>query len=414
MDHSLPSAKVVLHLFMKPDSQKKDMSGHRERLRKRFLAAPSELSECERIELLLTYAIPRRDVALLAKELLDKFGNIDNLLAAPKNELTAIKGIGEQVATLLHLVAVLLERQRVAQPPQLLAEIDMLEPEPKIKQEKQPVPAKKGSKSVKKQQTSGRTFTNDLAQAALDYLPLVVNFQSVESYEQHLQNVLPYNSASSRKRYASNIINRYFSTGDIDTPLTRFLRYEMDKTSRQAALFYETVKVESTLRMVAEKSIWPALPAGKIAREQLRNFLKGIFPDVTDATMQRMLYSLFNIYTILNKAQADGDQLHFQIRQGTLAAFLYILAAEFPEPGIYEMTVLEAGPMRRWLLWDRDWMRRQLYNLQDLGILAKVNEIDTVRQFTLTYNRLEVLDRYYQNPQRTKIALREKTITSDK
>lgn len=410
MEHYLSSFKVVRHLFMKSDSHKKGISGHRERLRKRFLAAPSELSECERIELLLTYAIPRRDVAPLAKELLNKFSSLDKLLAAPQNELIGIKGIGEQAATLLHLVAVLLEQKRTVQPPQILAEIDMLEPEPTATHAEGPVLVKRVSNPAKKQPTSGRTFTNDLAQATLDYLPLAVNFQSVESYEQHLQNVLPYNSASSRKRYASNIINRYFAGGDIQTPLTRFLRYEMDQASRQAVLFYETVKVENTLRMVAEKSIWPALPAGKIAREQLRNFLKGVFPDVTDATMQRMLYSLFNIYTILNKAQADRDQLYFQIRQGTLTAFLYVLAAEFPEPGIYEMTVLEAGPMRRWLLWDRDWMRKQLYNLQDLGILAKVNEIDTVRQFTLTYNRLEVLDRYYQNPQRTTIALREKAV----
>jgi DNA repair protein RadC len=263
-------------------------------------------------------------------------------------------------------------------------------------------------KLTKKRQPSERTFTNDLAQAALDYVPLAVNFQSVESYTEHLQNVLPYNSASSRNRYASNIVNRYFADGNIQTPLTRFLGYETDKASWQTVLFYETAKVERTLKLVAEKNIWPALPAGKITREQLRNYLATLFPDVSDATMKRMLYSIFNVYTILNKAQADKDLLRFQIREGTLASFLYVLAAECPEPGIYEMSVLEAGPMRRWLLWDRDWMRRQLYNLQDLGILAKVNEIDTIRQFTLTYSQCEVLDRYYQNPQRTTVALREK------
>ncbi|MEZ4863529.1 MAG: UPF0758 domain-containing protein [Caldilineaceae bacterium] len=384
------------------------MAGHRERLRNRFLAVPSELSEAECLELLLTFAIPRRDVAPLAQELLDKFGNVDKVLAVPHRDLVKVKGIGEQVATLFRLVAFLREQQDEKQTPPILAELAMPEPAPTPQQDKQSASAKITPKPPKKQQTPGRTFTNDLAQAAFDYLPLAVNFQNVESYEQHLQNVLPYNSASSRKRYASNIINRYFADGDIRTPLTRFLGYEADKTSRQAVLFYETVKVESTLKVVAEKSIWPALPAGKIAREQLRNFLNGLFPTVSDATMKRMLYSIFNVYTILNKAQAEKDLLRFQINEGTLAGFLYILAAECPQPGIYEMNFLEAGPMRRWLLWDRDWMRRQLYNLQDLGILAKVNEIDTVRQFTLTYNQPEVLDRYYQNAQRTTIALREK------
>jgi len=383
------------------------MSGHRERLRKRFLATPSKLSETERVELLLTYAIPRRDVAPLAKELLDKFGSVDKLLATSHSELMAIKGIGEQVTTLLRLIAVLLKQEKKLEALPVLLEAQEMEPVPTVKVAKKPTPVKAAPKAAK-QQTAGRTFTNDLAQAALDYVPLATKFETLESYKQHLLDVLPYNSESSRKRYASNLINRYFPNGMLQTPMIQFMGYDKEQASRQAILFYETVKVEDTLKAVAEKSIWPALPAGKIAREQLRNFLVSMFTDVTAATMQRMLYSIFNIYTILNGARADQDTLHFQIRKGTLPAFLYILCAEFPEPGIYTMSALEAGPMRRWLLWDRDWMRRQLYNLQDLGVLAKVSEIDTIRQFTLTYNQVDALHHYYRHPQRTTIALREK------
>jgi hypothetical protein len=404
------------------------MSGHRERLRKRFLTAAAELSEVERVELLLTYAIPRRDVAPLAKELLDKFGSVDGLLAAPYSELTTVKGIGEQVATLLRVVAVLLkqeskpevqpivvEKPSAAETP-VVTEVQESQQPALMPSAEQPVTSAKTVKkfaSVKttkppKQQTVSRTFTNDLAQAALDYVPMATQFETIESYKAHLLTVLPYNSDSSRKRYASNLINRYFSAGLLKTPMIQLMGYEKDPASRQAILFYETVKVEDTLRAVAEKSIWPALPAGKIAREQLRNFLISMFNDITPATMQRMLYSIFNIYTILNGARADQDTLHFQIRKGTLPAFLYILCAEFPEPGIYTMSALEAGPMRRWLLWDRDWMRRQLYNLQDLGVLAKVSEIDTIRQFTLTYSQVDALHHYYRHPQRTTIALREK------
>jgi len=392
---------------MKSNSQEKSMSGHRERLRKRFLATPSKLSETERVELLLTYAIPRRDVAPLAKELLDKFGSVDKLLATSHSELMAIKGIGEQVTTLLRLIAVLLKQEKKLEALPVLLEAQEMEPVPTVKVAKKPTPVKAAPKAAK-QQTAGRTFTNDLAQAALDYVPLATKFETLESYKQHLLDVLPYNSESSRKRYASNLINRYFPNGMLQTPMIQFMGYDKEQASRQAILFYETVKVEDTLKAVAEKSIWPALPAGKIAREQLRNFLVSMFTDVTAATMQRMLYSIFNIYTILNGARADRDTLHFQIRKGTLPAFLYILCAEFPEPGIYTMSALEAGPMRRWLLWDRDWMRRQLYNLQDLGVLAKVSEIDTIRQFTLTYNQVDALHHYYRHPQRTTIALREK------
>ena len=86
---------------------------------------------------------------------------------------------------------------------------------------------------------------------------------------------------------------------------------------------------------------------------------------------------------------------------------LYVLPAEFPGPGIYTFEALEASPIRRWLLWDRDWLRRQLYNLQDLGILSKVSEIDTVRQFTLPFDQMTALRRFFGNPRRGTVALRD-------
>ena len=45
-------------------------AGHRDRLRQRFQSAPASLSEKELLELLLTYAIPRRDTFPLAEELI--------------------------------------------------------------------------------------------------------------------------------------------------------------------------------------------------------------------------------------------------------------------------------------------------------------------------------------------------------
>lgn len=49
--------------------------GHRDRLRLRFSENPHSFSEVELLELLLSYAIPRRDVSTLAHELLQHFGN---------------------------------------------------------------------------------------------------------------------------------------------------------------------------------------------------------------------------------------------------------------------------------------------------------------------------------------------------
>ena len=54
---------------------------HRERLKKRYRNAGRKgLADYEMLELLLTYAIPRKDVKPIAKDLLTKFGSIKKVL----------------------------------------------------------------------------------------------------------------------------------------------------------------------------------------------------------------------------------------------------------------------------------------------------------------------------------------------
>ncbi len=69
---------------------------HRRRLRQKFANSGMEaLHEYEVLELLLTYAITRKDVKPLAKALLDKFGSLKGVLDAEIDEIKQIKGIGE-------------------------------------------------------------------------------------------------------------------------------------------------------------------------------------------------------------------------------------------------------------------------------------------------------------------------------
>lgn len=85
--------------------------GHRERLRKRFLAhGLDHLQDHEVLELLLFYALPRRDTNGLARKLLKHFGSIAAILEAPLPELKKVGGIGDNAAVLLHLITPLSRR----------------------------------------------------------------------------------------------------------------------------------------------------------------------------------------------------------------------------------------------------------------------------------------------------------------
>lgn len=85
--------------------------GHRGRLKERFLTQGLDALEDEQVlELLLFYALPRRDTRPVARKLLDYFGSIAGVLEAPLAELKTVAGIGDGAAALLELINPLCRR----------------------------------------------------------------------------------------------------------------------------------------------------------------------------------------------------------------------------------------------------------------------------------------------------------------
>ena len=79
--------------------------GHREKMRQRFLSGGLEhFADHEALELLLYYAIPRRDTNPVAHALMERYGSLSAVLAAPVEDLKKVEGIGESAAILLKLV----------------------------------------------------------------------------------------------------------------------------------------------------------------------------------------------------------------------------------------------------------------------------------------------------------------------
>jgi DNA repair protein RadC len=79
--------------------------GHRQRLRDRFLKNGLEsLPDYEAIELLLTLAIPRKDVKVPAKLAVERFGTFQKVLDAPLEELQKIPGFGSVAPVALRII----------------------------------------------------------------------------------------------------------------------------------------------------------------------------------------------------------------------------------------------------------------------------------------------------------------------
>ena len=69
--------------------------GHREKMRQRFLKSGLEsFADHEALELLLYYAIPRRDTNPIAHRLMERYGSLTAVLSAPAEDLKKVEGIG--------------------------------------------------------------------------------------------------------------------------------------------------------------------------------------------------------------------------------------------------------------------------------------------------------------------------------
>lgn len=89
----------------KDDQAKPHYHGHRQRLRARFLRdGGASMEDYELLELLLTLAIPRKDVKPIAKDLLTRFGGFSNVISASPAELCQITGIRENTVVPFKLV----------------------------------------------------------------------------------------------------------------------------------------------------------------------------------------------------------------------------------------------------------------------------------------------------------------------
>lgn len=89
--------------------------GHREKMRRRYLESGLDgFADHEALELLLFYAIPRRDTNETAHRLLERYGSLQAVLSAPAEDLKKVPGVGERAAVLLRLIPELCRKAKLS------------------------------------------------------------------------------------------------------------------------------------------------------------------------------------------------------------------------------------------------------------------------------------------------------------
>jgi DNA repair protein RadC len=234
-----------------------------------------------------------------------------------------------------------------------------------------------------------RVYAKDFADHALQHLPQAAKYNSIENFRNYLADKLRFNSEATRRRSANYIVSRFFPGEVYNEDLPQFAAATRGTPALGEALFYLTCRTERIVSLVAEEIVFPSIAQGGVGRTRLREYVQSKFPQ--SKSVEDIGQAIVRSYQFYGIGSPNRTRLNVSLREGSLVSFAYVMHLEFPEPGMYAFEKMFEGPMHKWLLWDRQWMVHQLYKLREAGLLAKVSEIDRMRQFTTKYTLAEAL-----------------------
>ncbi|HET8851969.1 MAG TPA: hypothetical protein VFN02_05540 [Ktedonobacteraceae bacterium] len=372
------------------ETEVKSKAGHRERLKARFIAGDEGAYTDEALlELLLTYAIPQKDVQPLAKKLIATFGSLSNVLSTDITMLCKQEGIKEHSAVLLKLIDWI--RKHEYQEDGKQTQIKESYVAPTLFPEDSPgttesgTPRKAQSKPRKSTAPHTRTglFGKAMLHEAIDMLPKLPDTESLADIKDFLKQHLRFSGQSTRDRNALYIVQRMFPDGYADSALLAFARTYADRQELRDVCFYRFCKAEPLMYEVIENLILPAISVGQLERSTLRDYLAHRFPSHTST--KDCALAIVETLVAAGIATADRLTIHVIYRDIKIPSFAFILHSEFPEPGMFDIGKLEQNRAIRAMLWKPAALIPALYELRNRKIISKVSEIDTVRQFTTKY-----------------------------
>lgn len=371
-----------------------DTKGHRQRLRDRFARGQeSAHSEEALLELLLTYAIPQKDVKPLACRLLAEYGGLSSLLETPIEKLSQSDGIKENGAVLLKLVDWIRQNHRVKgsvkEMPGPAIQGTFFE---SIATEKNAQTAPKHSSRQKKriQRPGTGMFGKAMLKEAIRILPTLPDSESIDEIRSFIRNNLHFSAEQTRERNASYIIRRMFPNGLADHPLRAFAKAFPDTQELRDICFYRFLQAESLEVEFVEDLILPNLGTGKLTRDRIRQYLKEKFPEIRSiGDCSQAIVDALSAAGIVN---ADRTKISFAYRDIPIPSFAFVLHSEFPEPGMYDIRKLTENRRIRAMLWNPERLLHSLYELRNLGLISKVSEIDNIRQFTIKHTLAGVVE----------------------
>lgn len=352
-------------------------SGHRERLRERFASCEQgSRDDIALLELLLTYAIPLKDVQPLAKRLLAEFGNLDDVLTADIDSLSRVDGIKHYSAILINLIDVIRKQHPVHPLPAKLHGTSSLFEHIDQELEYSGDPPAQPKAPRQRSGVIGKAILKE----AIEILPKLPDTESLAEIRQFLVNNLHFSAAQTRKRNSSYITLRMFPNGIADKALIAFARKFQGTQELRDVCFYRFCMAEPLMLDVIAELIIPAIGVGKMHRQRIHDYLIERFPE--SKSIGDCSKAIVDALVAGGIVRADRTHISFSYRDIPLHSFAFVIHSEFSEPGMYDLGKLVKNRHIIGMLWNPTRFVPMLYELRNNELISKISEIDSVRQFT--------------------------------
>jgi DNA repair protein RadC len=346
------------------------------------------------LELLLCYAIPQRDVQPIAKRLIEKYGNLTSLLSLDVVTLCSEEGIKQATAVLLKLVDHIRtpgDHQTASGKKNPVAEVVQasLFVESSLTAtkdaERPPATLAAPSRSIPPPKPRGvEVFSKSLLKETAEFLPLLPDTTDLAELREFVRSRFHYSSETTRSRRVNYVLKRMFPGGAPDRALMQFASLYAGQQELRDVVFHRFCQSEPLMAKVVEEFFLPAIGAGTITRAALRAYLQDLFPE--SRTLDDCSQAIAEALVTTGIARSDRRSVEFAYREIALPSFAFIVHSAFPEPGMYSLASIESHPAVRQMFWNPDRILSSIYELRNRGLISKVSEIDSVRQFTTRYD----------------------------
>lgn len=344
----------------------------------------SAFDDAALLEALLHYAQPGKDTRPLAMALLGRFGGLAGVFSATPTELISMSGVKESTAALITAVNAAHRWMLLHPGPPNIPSV--------IYRVAEPAHGGGERHQFVRQEGTG-LVSKALLQEAMEILPEVPPDATVPQIRAFLTDHLTHNSAGTRKRYTGYIFGYLFPGGEDDPELRAFARAQAGTQGLADVLFYRFCRAYPFEVEVMHDVVVPSIGRGGFSRAELLHYVVDRFPDLAGRgnAIRDGIRGIIEAMVGAEIVRRDGTGFQVRYRPVPLASFAYVLGNEFPEPGIHPTDDLLKNPRVRALLWDPDALLPSLYELRNRGLIAKIASIDTVRQFTTTMTKDEMV-----------------------